>query len=145
MSDQEKAPEQADDGIDMDTELELEDGTVVTVGSLLRAQQEANQAAIEWYFGAARKGICKGYNRRSSLRDHGMSPHGTRRRRRSHATASSPPGSPARPQRWLHRHRSPLTAALRVLSTTSSARAGCASLATAARLPRDSADHPPRR
>ena len=44
MSDQEKAPEQADDGIDMDTELELEDGTVVTVGSLLRAQQEANQA-----------------------------------------------------------------------------------------------------
>ena len=44
MSDQEKAPEQADDGIDMDTELELEDGTIVTVGSLLRAQQEANQA-----------------------------------------------------------------------------------------------------
>lgn len=44
MSDQEKAPEQADDGIDMDTELELEDGTVVTVGALLRAQQEANEA-----------------------------------------------------------------------------------------------------
>ena len=44
MSDQEKAPEQADEGIDMDTELELEDGTVVTVGALLRAQQEANQA-----------------------------------------------------------------------------------------------------
>ena len=44
MSDQEKAPEQADEGIDMDTELELEDGTVVTVGALLRAQQEANEA-----------------------------------------------------------------------------------------------------
>jgi hypothetical protein len=35
------APE--DDGIDMETELEMEDGTVVTVGELLRQAQEANQ------------------------------------------------------------------------------------------------------
>jgi hypothetical protein len=35
--------EPQDDGIDMDTELEMEDGTVVTVGELLRMSQEANQ------------------------------------------------------------------------------------------------------
>jgi hypothetical protein len=46
MSDANIHPDNAEetDGIDMDTELELEDGTVVTVGSLLKAQKEANEA-----------------------------------------------------------------------------------------------------
>lgn len=45
MSDQENAPEQADEGIDMDTEIEFEDGTVATFGEILRAQQEAMEEA----------------------------------------------------------------------------------------------------
>lgn len=45
MADADIHPDNApqDDGIDMDTELEMEDGTVVTVGELLRQAQEANQ------------------------------------------------------------------------------------------------------